>query len=423
MTLTIRKPELLAPAGNFEKLEIAVHYGADAVYLAGKDFSLRNFSGNFTLEEMQQAIAFAHEKKVKVYVACNIYPRNVEHSAIGQYLHSLGEIRPDAVIIADPGIFMQAREIIPEIPIHISTQANITSFRAAQFWQEMGAVRVNMARELSLAEIREISEKTGMEIEAFVHGAMCISYSGRCLLSSFMAKRESNRGMCCHPCRFNYALMEEKRPGQYFPLMEDERGSYVFNSKDLCMISHIPEMAYAGIHSLKIEGRMKGIHYVATVVKACREAIDAYMQNPESRTVREEWIAELSKISYRGYCTGFYFNDPDQVIPNYAECVYDTEYVFAGKILKNMGNGRFQVDVRNKIFTGDRIEILSPGEALKQDRIMNMADEKGSSIPFAQPGSIAIFSLNAKCADNDLIRKYPQECKHSNQSIGEGTAL
>ncbi len=409
MSLTVRKPELLAPAGNFEKLEIAVHYGADAVYLAGKDFSLRNFSGNFTLEEMKQAIAFAHERNVRVYVACNIYPRNEEHRAIGEYLHSLGEIGPDAIIIADPGIFLQAREIIPQIPIHVSTQANTTSFRTARFWKDLGAVRVNMARELSLEEIREIAEKTGMEIEAFVHGAMCISYSGRCLLSSFMAKRESNRGMCCHPCRFNYALMEEKRPGQYYPLLEDERGSYVFNSRDLCMIAHIPEMAEAGIHSLKIEGRMKGIHYAATVVKAYREAIDAYAVNPESRTVKKEWLAELSKISYRGYCTGFYFNDPDEVIPNYAECVYDTEYVFAGKVLEDMGHGRFRVDVRNKIVTDDRIEILSPGEALKQDSIRNMEDDKGSPISVAQPGSIAILSLNASCTANDLIRKSPQE--------------
>ncbi|MEZ4524934.1 MAG: U32 family peptidase [Desulfobacterales bacterium] len=415
--MSIAKPELLAPAGNFEKLETAIHYGADAVYLAGKDFSLRNFSGNFTLDEMRQAIAFAHEKKVNVYVACNIYPRNEEYEAIGEYLHSLGEIRPDAVIIADPGIFMQAREIIPQIPIHVSTQANTTSFRTAQFWKDLGAVRVNMARELSLEEIREIAEKTGMEIEAFVHGAMCISYSGRCLLSSFMAKRESNRGMCCHPCRFNYALMEEKRPGQYYPLMEDERGSYVFNSRDLCMIAHIPEMVAAGIHSLKIEGRMKGIHYVATVVKACREAIDAYAANPQSWKVKEEWIAELSKISYRGYCTGFYFHDPDEVIPNYAECVYDTEYVFAGKVLEDMGHGRFRVDVRNKIVTGDRIEILSPGEELKQDRIRSMEDDRGRPISVAQPGSIAILSLNAPCWANDLIRKSPQESRPSQDNL------
>ncbi|MEE4355765.1 MAG: U32 family peptidase [Desulfococcaceae bacterium] len=402
----MRKTELLAPAGNFEKLEIAIHYGADAVYLAGKDFSLRNFSGNFNPDELRQALVYAHERNVRVYVACNIYPRNEDLQGIAEFLHFLGEIGPDAVIVADPGICMLARRMIPQIPIHISTQANTTSYQTAGFWKEMGASRVNMARELCLSEIREISEKSGMEIEAFVHGAMCISYSGRCLLSSFMAKRDSNRGMCCHPCRFHYTVMEEKRPGQYYPIMEDEKGSYLFNSKDLCMIGHIPEMLSAGIHSLKIEGRMKGINYLASAVKSYREAMDAYLENPEEWKEREEWKTELSKISYRGYCTGFYFGDPEELIPNYAECVYATDYVFVGKVLKTEG-GQIYAAVRNKICTGDLLEILSPGKSLQQARIEEIRDEKGNTVPFSQPNTLARLLINAQCSVNDLLRKSP----------------
>lgn len=312
-----RRIELLAPAGSFEKLEIAIHYGADAVYLAGKDFSLRNFSGNFSAIDMTRAIQLAHANGVRVYVACNIYPRNSEIPAIADFLAGLKDIQPDAVIIADAGIFMQAREIIPNIPVHISTQANTTSFQSALFWKSLGAGRIISARELSLEEIREMSRQTGMEIEAFVHGAMCISYSGRCLLSSFMAKRDANRGMCTHPCRWNYAVVEETRPGQYMPIVEDERGTYLFNSRDLCMIDHLPAMIDAGITSLKIEGRMKGINYLASVVKVYREALDACLSDIKAYQVRDDWRYELDSISHRPYGTGFYLNDPDAVVPAY----------------------------------------------------------------------------------------------------------
>ncbi|QTA83065.1 Peptidase U32 domain-containing protein [Desulfonema limicola] len=400
------KIELLAPAGNFEKLEIAVHYGADAVYLAGRDFSLRNFSGNFTIDEMEKAIALAHENNVKVYVACNIYPRNHEQDAITQYLHQLKEIRPDALIIADPGIFIQAKKTVPGIPVHISTQSNTTNYKTALFWKELGAVRINTARELPLNEIKEISEKSGMEIEAFVHGAMCISYSGRCLLSSFMTKRDSNRGLCSHPCRYNYTVMEEKRPGQYYPLMEDDRGSYVFNSRDLCMVEHIQAMIDAGIDSLKIEGRMKGINYLGTAVKVYREAIDAFYNNPGDFTVNKEWIQELGKISYREYCTGFYFGDPEQVIPNYNLCVYSTEHIFAGKIIKSLSENRFMVDVRNKLCKGDTIEILSPALPLVSDTILEITDKDGIPVQAAQPNTAAVILINSKCSPNDLIRKF-----------------
>ena len=402
------KIELLAPAGNFEKLEIAIHYGADAVYLAGKDFSLRNFSGNFTLDELKQAVALAHENGVKVYVACNIYSRNDEQEALADYLGQLGEICPDALIIADPGIFNMARRIVPQIPIHISTQSNTTNYGTASFWKELGATRINTARELSLDEIREIGEKGGIETEVFVHGAMCISYSGRCLLSSFMAQRDSNRGLCCHPCRFNYAVVEEKRPGHYYPVTEDGRGTYVFNSKDLCMIRHIPDMIRAGICALKIEGRMKGINYVASAVKVYREAIDAYYENPGAYAVRTEWLDELEKISHRGYCTGFYLGDPDQIMPNYEHCLYSNktaDSVFAGKIVERISQQKFRVDVRNKLFSGDMVEILSPGMPLQRQPVQEIRSEEDELLPFAQPNSRVTITLRADASPNDLIRR------------------
>ncbi|GBC64040.1 peptidase U32 [Desulfonema ishimotonii] len=403
-----KKTELLAPAGNFEKLETAIRYGADAIYLAGKDFSLRNFSGNFTPEEMQQAIALAHAHGVRVYVACNIYARNDEQEAIGDYLRRLGDIGPDALIIADPGIFAQARALVPDIPVHISTQSNTTNYMTARFWKDLGATRLNMARELSLEEIRGIADHCDIEIEAFVHGAMCISYSGRCLLSSFMAKRDSNRGLCCHPCRFKYAVVEELRPGRYYPLMEDDRGSYIFNSKDLCMIGHIPHMIRAGIGSLKIEGRMKGINYVASVIKVYREAIDAFYENPDTWAVRPAWIEELSRVDHRGYCTGFYRGDPDQITPGYERYDYTNttaEAVFAGKITDRIAPDTFRVAVRNKLCTGDTVEILSPGRPLQQTNIREITDDNGAILPLVQPNSTALLTLNADAAPLDMIRK------------------
>ena len=302
-----KKVELLAPAGSFEKLEVAIHYGADAVYVAGKEFSLRNFSGNFTLEELQAAVDFAHGRGVKVYVACNIFSRNPEQAALSSYLDKLGAIGPDAVIIADPGIVMEAAARIPGIPIHLSTQANTTNYRSARFWEKVGVARINVARELSLKEIEEIADQSRLEIEAFVHGAMCISYSGRCLLSNYMTGRDGNRGKCSHPCRWKYAVMEETRPGEYFPIEEDTRGTYFLSSRDLCMLEHLPGLIGAGIDSLKIEGRMKGINYVASVVKVYREAIDRYYDDPDAYRVEEEWLRELDGISHRPYGTGFYF--------------------------------------------------------------------------------------------------------------------
>jgi len=397
--------ELLAPAGNFEKLKIALHYGADAVYLAGKDFSLRNFSGNFTLAELDMAIRFSHDLGKKVYVACNIYPRNHELDAISGYLDQIGRLAPDAVIVADPGIFTMARRILPEVPIHVSTQANITSIAGAGFWKDMGAARINTAREITLCEISQIARSIRIEVESFVHGAMCISYSGRCLLSSFMAKRDGNRGMCCHPCRWQYAVVEELRPGIFMPVLEDDRGTYIFNSRDLCMIAHLPEMIRAGIGSLKIEGRMKGINYLATVVKVYREAIDAWCANPEDFTVEASWLKELSRISHRGYCTGFYFGDPDQTSPNFDNYKSFHDHVFMAEIIEACEDGGVICHIRNKIQKGDIVEILTRKGPARIDTVQALFDLSGVPLDFTRTGTHVKIFLIGRYDVHDLIRK------------------
>jgi putative protease len=404
MTKTPQKVELLAPAGNFEKLEIAIHYGADAVYLAGKEFSLRNFSKNFTLDELQHAVRYARKHHVKVYAACNVYPKNNEQKSILDYLHSLGEIGIDALIIADPGIFMTASKVIPQIPIHLSTQANTTNLKSALFWQTLGIKRVNLARELSLKEIKEVALHCDLEIEAFVHGSMCIAYSGRCLLSSFMANRDSNRGMCAQSCRWKYAVVEELRPGQYMPIAEDDRGSYMFSSKDLCMIGHIPEIIESGIVSLKIEGRMRSINYLASAVKVYREAIDAYYENPENYMPKKYWRYELETVSNRSYSTGFYFDDPHQISPAY-ENLRNSGQKFIGKVTGKSEKHGIKIEVRNKIFKGDTIQILGRKGPVKNDRIHSIFDDRGQPLAFAQPGSMVFVAMDNACYPNDLIRK------------------
>jgi len=400
-----KKIELLAPAVNYEKLEIAIHYGADAVYIAGKNFSLRNFSGNFTLEELEKGVRFAHEKGVKIYVACNIYSRNFEQKEITEYLKKLSNIWPDAVIVADPGIFMEAREVIPDMALHLSTQANTTNYKTALFWEKLGIKRINTARELTLREIKNLASNSSVEIEAFVHGAMCISYSGRCLLSSFLSNRDSNRGMCSHPCRWKYAVVEEKRPGEYMPVREDDRGSYIFNSKDLCMIEHIPEMIESGISSLKIEGRMKGINYVASTVKIYREAIDCYYEHTLDYVVKKEWIKELERVNYRGYCTGFYFGDPDQKIPACTKSKPGPEHTFIAKVISNDKNKNVQIEVRNKIFKGDIVEVFSINGPAREDTIKDIIDQNGQTLSFAQPGSRVTVLFDHQYSPNDLIRR------------------
>jgi len=401
----IFKPELLAPAGNFEKLKIAIHYGADAVYLAGKDFSLRNFSGNFTDSELTEAVHYAHNANVKIYLACNIYSRNHEQGQIRTFLEKVNQIRPDAIIISDPGIIMLASEIIPHIDILLSTQANTTNFNTALFWQKLGVKRVNLARELSLNEIGEVTQNTQIETEAFIHGAMCISYSGRCLLSNVLSNRDSNRGLCSHPCRWKYAVVEELRPNEFHPLMEDSRGSYIFNSRDLCMIDHIPALINAQISSLKIEGRMKGINYLASVVKTYRNAIDAYMANPENYRVKKDWRKELFQVYHRAYCTGFYFGNSDEQLPNYDNIHQGKIHSFIGKVLDCIDGKRYLVEIRNKINKNDRVEILTPkGPAMKSD-ILELSDIDQNRIENAQPNTRAIIGLKHSCLPNHIIRK------------------
>jgi putative protease len=405
--------ELLAPAGTPEKLEIALHYGADAVYLAGKDFSLRNFSANFSLEEMQAARRLTREQGVRMYVAVNIYSRDSETRAIADYLDALGGIEPDALIVADPAVFMLARKRLSQIPIHISTQANTTNTGTARFWRDLGATRVNTARELTLEEIRRITAESGIDVEAFVHGAMCMAYSGRCLLSGYMNNRASNRGMCSQPCRFRYTLMEQKRPGQYFPIEEDPRGAYLFNSRDLCMIEHLPRMIDTGICALKIEGRMKSIHYLAGVVKVYREALDAWYENPETYRVRKRWLKELAAISHRGYCTGFYFGDPQQTAANLDDAIRPG-YRFVAKVIEKHPGGGVRVLVKNKMVTGDRVDLLSPGVPTRTDTIERIVDENGLTKPLAQPGSTVTLYLRRPPEALDLIRR----CE--NHDMGEG---
>ena len=398
------KVELLAPAGNVEKLEIALHYGADAVYLAGKHFSLRNFSGNFTLEQIAAAADLTHASQAKLYVAVNIYARNEDLEHLSRYLKQLSAIAIDGVIIADPSVVLLAREIMPQIPIHLSTQANTTNWKTAHFWKTQGAKRVNAARELSLVEISALVKESGPDIEAFVHGAMCISYSGRCLLSNYMARRPSNQGMCCQPCRFKYTLMEETRPGQHYPVREDEQGTYVFNSKDLCMIDHLPAIIETGVRSLKIEGRMKGINYAATAVKIYREAIDRYYSDPVNYTTEAYWLEELQKITSRGYCTGFYFGDEESIKPHYAPPRV-SEHILVGKVLAPAGRHKAHIEVRNQIREGDTIEILQPAGPPIIDSIRSIMDDQGQCVQISQPGSRVTIEVNTACRRFDLLRK------------------
>lgn len=399
------KPELLAPAGNFEKLEIAVHYGADAVYLAGKEFSLRNFSGNFTHTELSEAIAFAHGQEVKVYLACNIYSRTHEEKELKAFLNQVGNMGPDAIIISDPGIILMAKEIIPDIEIHLSTQANTTNLSAAIFWHKMGIKRVNLARELSLDEIRQITASNQIETETFIHGAMCVSYSGRCLLSNFLSGRDSNRGLCSHPCRWKYSVVEELRPNEYHSLMEDKQGSYIFNSKDLCMIEHIPDLIDANITSLKIEGRMKGINYLASVVKAYRNAIDSYVEAPDTYELSPHGLAELHQVFHRDYCTGFYFDKPDEQLPNYDNIHQGKIHSFIGKIISRTRGQAYEVGIRNKLTCDDTIEVLSPKGPPKRTKILELLDIDRNPLPSVHPNTRAILRLEIQCQPNDIVRK------------------
>ncbi len=382
----MKKPELLIPASSLEVLKTAVIFGADAVYIGGEAFGLRAKAKNFTAADMKEGIAFAHKYGVRVHVTANILAHNDDLEGACSYFQELKALKPDALIIADPGMFMLARKICPEIDIHVSTQANNTNYMTYQFWQQQGAKRVVSARELSLKEIKEIRAHIpdGLEIESFIHGAMCISYSGRCLLSSYFTGRDANQGACTHPCRWKYAVVEEKRPGEYFPVYENERGTYIFNSKDLCMIGHIPEMVNAGIDSFKIEGRMKTALYVATVARTYRKAIDDFLESEEKYRANMDWyLAEISKCTYRQFTTGFYFGKPDESTQIYDNNTYVSEYIYlgiVGSLTRVAGEDCVRIEQRNKFSVGDAIEIMKPDGTNVAVEVLAMYDEQGRSI-------------------------------------------
>ena len=385
----MKKPELLIPASSLEVLKTAVIFGADAVYIGGEAFGLRAKAKNFSPEEMAEGIAFAHEHGVRVHVTANILAHNYDLEGARAYFHELRELKPDALIIADPGMFTLAKEICPEIDIHISTQANNTNYMTYQFWYRQGAKRVVSARELSLQEIAEIRRNIpdDLEIESFIHGAMCISYSGRCLLSCYFTGRDANHGACTHPCRWKYAVVEEKRPGEYLPVYENERGTYIFNSKDLCMIEHIPEMIEAGIDSFKIEGRMKTALYVATVARTYRKAIDDYLESEEKYRANMDWYrAEIAKCTYRQFTTGFYFGRPDENTQIYDNNTYVNEYIYLGIVGElRQGPGDeigicARIEQRNKFCVGDKIEIMKPDGSNVPVKVLAMYDEEGNPV-------------------------------------------
>ena len=400
------KVELLAPAGNLEKLKMAILYGADAVYLAGQEFGLRTASDNFTLEEMKTGVLFAHDRGRKVYLTMNIIPHNQDIKKAASFLEKAVETGIDAVIVSDPGMFSVVKKTIPELSIHISTQANITNIESVSFWHSIGASRVVLARELSLEEIEQIRDgvPNDMELEVFVHGAMCISYSGRCLLSNYLAGRDANKGDCAHPCRWKYYLTEEKRPGEYFPISENERGTFIFNSKDLCMIRHIPELIKSGVSSLKVEGRVKSAFYVATVVKAYREAIDAYYYEKPYK-FREEWFEEITKVSNRDFTTGFFFNKPTEADHNYATSSYIRNYDFVG-IVKGYDNenGLVLVEQRNRFKVGDTLEIMPPAGPVTKFTVTQMLDSEGNSISVAPHPQMEIKLPMMPLPENSILR-------------------
>lgn len=406
----MQRIELLAPAGDLEKLKIAIEYGADAVYFGGQMFSLRAGAGGFTKEDMIEGLEFAHERGKKCYMTLNIFAHNEDIKPLTEYLHSIKELPIDAFLISDPGIMALIKDIIPNAEIHLSTQANMTNYATANFWYNMGLKRLVLARELSLVEIEELMKNIpeDLEIEAFVHGAMCISYSGRCLLSNFMADRDSNRGRCAHPCRWKYALQEEKRPGEYYPIEEDERGTYIMNSKDLCMIEHIEDLAKSNIASAKIEGRNKSIFYLAIVIGAYRRAIDAYYEGRYDYAEKEQCLIELSKASHREFTTGFYYEKADEDAQNYKSSSYVREYSFVGMIKGyDEETSMAIVEQRNKMLIGDTVEIFGPDCRAFEQTITEMYDlETGEALKSApHPQQMLKIKVDRPVKVNYMMRK------------------
>jgi len=405
----VKKPELLAPAGNMEKLKIALHYGADAVYMGGHSFGLRSMSDNFSTAEMAQALEICHKGNAKAYLTVNSYPRNESLHQLKDYLAEVAPLPFDAYIVADPGVMDLVREISPERDLHLSTQANTINWRSARFWQQRGIRRINLAREMSLANIRETVEFVpGMEFETFVHGALCISYSGRCLISSMLTGRDANQGACTHPCRWSYHLVEESRPGEYFPVIEDEHGTFIFNSRDLCLLEHIPFLVQGGVASLKIEGRMKGINYVASVLRVYRQALDEYCADPSGWSCRPEWMDELSKLSHRGYTTGFLLGEPRNVGQEY-QSAYIRSHEFVGLVEELRRDGSAVIEVRNRIQVGDDLEFIGPDMRSDMLRVetLNLLDTRGKvqSVSSVNPNQRIMMMPPFHLDPFDLIRR------------------
>ena len=403
------KPEVLAPANSLEVLKTAVEYGADAVYIGGEMYGLRAKAKNFSAEDMKKGIAYAHERGKKVYVTANITAHNRDLEGVRAYFHELKEIRPDALIISDPGGFTIAKEVCPEIDIHISTQSNNVNYMTFRFWKEQGATRVVTARELSLEEIGNIRKNIpdDFEIETFVHGAMCISYSGRCLLSHYFTGRDANLGACTHPCRWKYYIMEEKRPGEFLPVEENERGTYIFNSKDLCMIEHIPELVNAGIDSFKIEGRMKTALYVAVVSRTYRQAIDDYFENPQKYIDNIPYYKkEIAKCTYRQFTTGFFFGPTTHDSQIYDNNTYVKGYEYLGTIHESLEDGRGVFEQKNKFSVGDEVEIMKPTGENIVTKVLSMQDEKGENVDSCpHPGQRITLQTECILQEYDIIRK------------------
>ncbi|MDD4168655.1 MAG: U32 family peptidase [Desulfotomaculaceae bacterium] len=402
----MKRPELLAPAGDLEKLKIAVLYGADAVYIGGRHFSLRAGAGNFSEAEIAEGLRFAHTKGVRVYVAVNIFAHNQDLGLLPDYLDLMQRLGVDGVIVSDPGVISLLRKRHPDLPVHLSTQANTTNWAAARFWEEQGISRIILSRELSLAEIKEIRPRVGVELEMFVHGAMCIAYSGRCLLSSYLTGRGANKGDCAQSCRWKYALVEENRPGEYLPFAEDERGSYILSSRDLCLIEQLPELIGAGVNSFKIEGRMKSIHYVAGVVKAYREALDAYWAGG-ALSFDPVWLEEIGKVSHREYTTGFLFGRPGAAGQHCHSKIYRRRYSFIGLVRGyDAQTGLATIEQRNRFAVGDEVEILMPTGRPVQHRIKAIYDEEGNVLEIApHPQQIVKIPVDRELAVYSMLRK------------------
>ena len=404
-----KRPELLIPASSLEVLKTAVMFGADAVYIGGEAFGLRAKAKNFSMEDMKKGVEFAHAHGVKVHVTVNILAHNDDLPGVEEYLKELKEVGPDALIIADPGVFELAKEICPKIQRHVSTQANNTNYATYQFWWKQGASRVVSARELSLREIKEIRERipAEMEIESFIHGAMCISYSGRCLLSNFFTGRDANQGACTHPCRWKYSIVEETRPNEYMPVYENERGTYIFNSKDLCMIEHIPELMESGIDSFKIEGRMKTALYVATVARTYRKAIDDYKESPELYKKNLPWyLDQISNCTYRQFTTGFFFGKPSDEAQIYDNNTYLKEYTYLGIVGEQNEEGLYRIEQRNKFSVGEEIEIMKPDGENLTVTVKRIVDEDGADMESApHPKQVLYIDLGHPLEKYDILRR------------------